>query len=97
MNDAAKAEQAKREAHWIEQMESLGTDVVRMRLANRMAINDDGPPNIEPSCARKWLRGKDEANEKVAVAAKWYLKWTFGSAAAAAVLGLLGIIVSLRL
>jgi hypothetical protein len=37
-------------------MEAAGEEVVRMRLANRMAITDDGNTNPPPGFAILWLQ-----------------------------------------
>jgi hypothetical protein len=39
-------------------MEAAGEEVVRLRLANRMAITDDGNTNPPPGLAIIWLREK---------------------------------------
>ena len=57
MIEDTKAQRRQQEAAWLVEMERLGPEIVRSRLANRMPVTDAGP-HPEAEFVRDWLDKK---------------------------------------
>jgi hypothetical protein len=76
------------EAQWRADFERAGQDAVRFELG-RMIYSE---PTRQ--FAFRWLREKEQANERLGAAAQWYTKWTFWAAIAAVIVGIIGVAVT---
>jgi hypothetical protein len=77
---------ADQEAQWRAEFETVEYDAVRREHTNF--------PEPKRQFAIRWLREKEKAREARDEAAQWYLKWTFCAAAAAVIVGIIGLIVT---
>ena len=80
------------EAQWRKEFEMDGQLAVHDVVFNRHGYYDEPKKHF----ALRWLREKEKRRETRDNTAQWYSKWTFWAAVAAAVLALIGIVVSIR-
>jgi hypothetical protein len=77
-------------AQWRRDFEHAGEHEVEAHIAAREYVS------AQRLAAFQWLKDKRTAREQREASSHWFVKWTFWAAVAAVVVGIVGVVVTLR-
>ncbi len=82
-------------AQWHREWERIGETVIRAELELRSGQNVGITSEAKRVAVYEWLRVKERDRAELDRATFRYVKWTFWAAVAAAVIGIVGVVVTL--
>lgn len=82
------------EEKWKAEFENTGEKALRYGLQHGGGVGVGITDEPKRQFAFRWLRQKEKDRERREVLAQWYAKWTFWAAIAAAVIAVIGVLVT---